>query len=116
VARTLKKERILSELESSGTITPNASYHNILSDDENEDDITMELKSINSEDIHTFLTEPKFKKHLLEKRIFDKTTKLHAPILEVRTSYKKGDFIGRNIAVNLILKNSWAGTQDIIMH
>ncbi|KAJ3321391.1 Rho GTPase-activating protein 15 [Boothiomyces sp. JEL0866] len=97
-ARSLKKERLERE---SLTGTPvslmsEPSYHNILSDE--EDDEEFELKSLNSEDLITFLTEPKFKRVSIGKEALLAAGTKPKP-KQKATSYKQGDFIGRNIAL-----------------
>ncbi len=103
-ARELKKERLKRDSRtgtpnsSSGFSTP-PSYHNILSDE--EEDNHLELRSIHSEENPVFLTEPTFKK--ANAIVRDTRLLVGKQILGLSSSKKKGyiqgDFIGRNIAV-----------------
>jgi hypothetical protein len=77
----------------------------MLSDDEDEDQL--ELRSIKSEENHTFMTEPQF--HRISKEVNDivrdtrKIVGKQALAKNTKTnSYKQGDFIGRNIAVKIV--------------
>ncbi|KAJ3259666.1 hypothetical protein HK103_001927 [Boothiomyces macroporosus] len=109
-ARSLKKERLERE---SLTGTPvslmsEPSYHNTLSD---EDDDEFELKSLNSEDLITFLTEPKFKRISIGKEALLAAGTKPKPKAKV-TSYKQGDFIGRNIALGADARYYHAMTEE----
>jgi hypothetical protein len=53
----LKKQRIESQRATPDSLVYETSYHNLLSDEEEEE---LELKSVNSLDMTTFITEPTF--------------------------------------------------------
>ncbi|KAJ3274004.1 Rho GTPase-activating protein 15 [Terramyces sp. JEL0728] len=108
-ARSLKKERLERE---SLTGTPESmlsepSYHNTLSDEEDDDEF--ELKSLTSEDLVTFLTEPKFKRISIGKEALLAARIKSKPKV---TRYKQGDFIGRNIALGADARYYHAMTEE----
>ncbi|KAI8914652.1 FSIP1 family-domain-containing protein [Gorgonomyces haynaldii] len=106
-ARVLKMDRIAreSQLGTPVSSTP-LSYHNTLSDDEDDQ---LELKSWHSAEPHTFITEP-----ALTTREKVGRQKLDAPksVLKETTGYKQGDFIARNKALGVNARFYDALTQE----
>jgi hypothetical protein len=103
-ARQLKSERIQRDSMNSTPIIDIAqlSYHNTLSDDD-EDDI-FELKSWNSNQLQTFITEPKLTRISIKESVNVKpsSSTLMFNNLDVENEmkgYKLGDFISRNKVV-----------------
>ena len=89
-------------------------YHNTLSDEEDE---KLELRSLRSEEMNTFITEPTFNRIKVGKQVLERqasNSKLRKQ-LEKTKNYEKGDFISRNMAVFF---NSYSLDQmpDFIMH
>ncbi|KAI8896961.1 hypothetical protein BC833DRAFT_595371, partial [Globomyces pollinis-pini] len=97
VARHIKKERIQRESQR-GTPELKAMYHNTLSDDD-EDLDALELRSVDSAELITFLTEPKFNRIKIGKEAMLNCSTRIRRTSPKKVDYKQGDFISRNIVL-----------------
>lgn len=95
----MKRDRISREnsRSSSPRSISQVSYHNTLSDDDDEE---FELKSIHPEEIQTFITEPKFSRVAIGKQALVRQKSNFIQKKDVKlSSYTQGDFIARNIVL-----------------